>query len=156
MLRRTLLLLALPAALIGCGADNPRFIPPADADALTQRIEEADQAASAGECDEAATALRSARRQVDALDDAGDVAKSLIRNLKQWINALEDRLGDGCEAKETPEPSPTPEPTVTAAPTVVPTPTAAPTTAPSPTPTPTPPPEVTVEPGGGASVEPEE
>ena len=156
MLRRTLLLLVALAALSGCGRDNPRFIPAEQADALTARIDEAAQAAEAGECDDARAALRDAEGQVRGLSP--DVAVRLRRNLREWVDALQDRLPDTCRPEKTPEPSPTPSPTEgpTEVPTVAPAPTTAPTVAPTPTPAQTPVPEITVEPEGGGAVPPED
>ena len=157
MLRRTLLLLAALAALSGCGRDNPHFLPQQEADALNARIDEASELAGAGKCDRALASLSDAEDQVAGLSD--DVSKRLKSNLREWIAHLRRTLPDVCEDAEpekTPEPSPSPEESPTAAPVVTAAPTTAPTAAPSPQATPSPPQEQpTVEPGGGASVDPD-
>jgi outer membrane biosynthesis protein TonB len=129
------LLLAAPA-LAGCGAEeNPRLLSQADADALLQRIDEAEAAVSDGRCNAARTALNEAADQVDALPER--TSDGLRRNLADWLSHARGEVSDACE--EEPDDTPTPEPTATETPEE----TATPEETPSPEPTPTATPEET-------------
>ena len=131
-------------ALAGCGADDRALIPAADADQLNTLVSEAGDASAAGECDRARRVVSEAEQQLSGLPRRTD--KRLKANLRQWLDHLDGRIAEECEAPEpekTPTPEPTEEPTET--------PTAEPTEEPTETPTATatPEPTVTVDPGTG-------
>jgi hypothetical protein len=139
-------------ALAGCGSgDDAALIPQADADQLTALVSEAGDAASAGECDRARRAVSEAEAELSGLPRRTD--RELKQNLREWLEHLDKRIAEECEAPE-PEETATPEPT--AAPTETPTPTPTPTPTETPEPTATPEPTVTVDPGNGGTVAPEE
>ena len=143
-MRRLLLLLPLLLALAGCGAkENRALLTQADADALLARVDEAQEAVSDDDCDEARRALRDASDQVEALDE--EVSTRLRDNLQEWIAQARGGIGDACE--DEPEETPTPEETETPEPT--PTPTEEPTEEPTQEPTATPTAEPTENPGNG-------
>ena len=153
--RSPLLAAALGAlALAGCGSeDDTALIPQQDADQLTALVSEARDAATAGECDRARRAVSEAEAELSGLPRRTD--RELKQNLREWLEHLDSRIAEECEAPE-PEETATPEPT--AAPTETPTPTATPTpTETTEQPTVEPEPTVTVDPGeGGGTVAPEE
>lgn len=152
-LRSPLLAAALGAlALAGCGSDNSALIPQQDADRLTTLVADAGDATAAGECDRARRAVSEAELQLSGLPRKTD--QDLKANLGDWLQYLDGRIAEDCEAPE-PEETATPEPTPT--PTPEPTETPTPTPTETPTPTATPEPTVTVDPGdGGGTVPPEE
>jgi len=154
--RSPLLAAALGAlALAGCGSgDDAALIPQDNADQLTALVGQAGDATAAGECDRARRAVSEAEAELSGLPRRTD--RELKANLRDWLEHLDNRIAEECEAPE-PEETATPEPTATA--------TEAPTETPTPTPTPTPTeeptvepePTVTVDPGdGGGTVPPEE
>jgi outer membrane biosynthesis protein TonB len=155
--RFPLLAAALGAsALAGCGSDSPALIPQRDADRLTALVGEAGDAAAAGECGSARRAVREAELQLSGLPRRTD--RELKANLRDWLEYLDSRIVEECEAPE-PEETATPEPTAAPTETATPEPTPSPTE--TPTPTPTPEPTATVEPepepgDGGGVVPPEE
>ena len=151
--RSPLLAAALGAlALAGCGSeDDTALIPQQDADQLTALVSEARDAATAGECDRARRAVSEAEAELSGLPRRTD--RELKQNLREWLEHLDSRIAEECEAPE-PEETATPEPT--AAPTETPTPTATPTPTETPEPTATPEPTVTVDPGDGGTGVPEE
>ncbi len=141
--RRRLLLAALCAAVLGgCGQeDNPRLIPSQDADALRASVSAIGTAIDDGECEKAEQGVEDTRRQVAELPPR--VAKSLRANLTEWLDQIEERIPEDCEAQPEETPTAEPEETPTQEPEETPTPTPTETAEPTPTPTPTPPP------GGG-------
>jgi outer membrane biosynthesis protein TonB len=150
---RSLLVAAgVSALLAGCGSENEKLIPQGDADQLSSLVAEAGDASAAGECDAARDAVRQAEQQLAGLPRRTD--KNLKQNLRDWLDYLNEQIGDECEA--TPEETPTPTPTATATPTPTETPTPTPTPTPTETPTPTPTPTPTVDPGTGGEEGPEE
>jgi outer membrane biosynthesis protein TonB len=131
---RSLLLVAgLSALLAGCGSENDALIPEEDAANLSTLVSEAGDASAAGECDAAQRAVREAEQQLSGLPRKTD--KALKANLREWLEYLNGKIGDECEAE--PEETPTVEPTETPTPTVEPTETPTPTVEPTETPTPT-------------------
>jgi hypothetical protein len=152
---RSLLVAAGVCALLaGCGSDNDELIPQGDADTLSSLVAEAGDASAAGECDAAQQAVRQAEQQLSGLPRSTN--RELKQNVRAWLDHLNERIGEECQAEpeETPTPSPTETPTETATPT--PTPTETPTETPTPTPTATPTPTPTVDPGTGGEQAPEE
>jgi outer membrane biosynthesis protein TonB len=158
MFRAAALISLLLLPLAGCGSENPRMIPEADATALLATVDDVEQAVADGECVDAAGLVAEAKNQVSELDN--DVARSLRRNLRDWLDHIEGRLDDDCKEPE-PSPTETPEETETPTPTPTPTETATPTPTPTETPIPTatvtPPPEQTptVEQNGTGGVSPD-
>jgi hypothetical protein len=136
--------------LAGCGSDNQALIPQGDADQLTALVSEAGEASAAGECDRARRAVREAELQLSGLPRKTD--KRLKANLRDWLDYLDGRIADDCEAPEEEE-TPTPTPTEEAE---TPTPTPTETATEVPTETATPEPTVTVDPGTGGEGAPEE
>ena len=156
--RSPLLAAALGAlALAGCGSDDDAALIPQDrADQLTALVSEAGDAAAAGECDRARRAVSEAEAELSSLPRRTD--RELKQNLREWLEHLDNRIAEECEAPE-PEETATPEPTATATATATatPTPTPTPTEEPTEEPTVEPEPTVTVDPGdGGGTVPPEE
>jgi N-acetylmuramoyl-L-alanine amidase len=150
--RSPLLAAALGAlALADCGSDDTALIPQDRADELTALVGEAGDASAAGECDTARRAVGDAQRELSGLPRRTD--KQLKANLRDWLEHLDRRIAEECEAPP-PEETATPEPT--AAPTETPTPTPTPTPTETPAPTTTPEPTVTVDPGTGGDEPPEE
>jgi len=140
--RSPLLAAALGAlALAGCGSEAATLIPKEDADQLSTLVGEAGEAADEGECDRARSAVKEAELQLSGLPRKTD--KSLKSNLRAWLDHLDARIAEDCEAPE-PEETATPEPTETPTETPTPEPTETPT--PEPTETATPEPTVTVDP----------
>jgi outer membrane biosynthesis protein TonB len=144
MRRRHLLVagLLLAALVAGCGSKDPALIPPDRATALTDTVNEIEAACDDGDAARARAAAQTAEEQVNELPRQVD--PKLRRNLRQWLNHIQQRVDQDCKPAETPTPTPTETPTPT--PTETPTPTPTETPAPTPTETPTPPPEPTVEP----------
>jgi hypothetical protein len=151
--RFPLLAAALGAlAFAGCGSgDEAALIPQDDADQLIALVEDAGDAAAAGECDRARRAVAEAEAELGGLPRRTD--RALKANLRDWLEHLDGRIAEECEAPA-PEETATPEPTV--APTETPSPEPTPTETPTPTPTATPEPTVTVDPGDGGGVVPPE
>src|SRR5918997_1378492 len=143
---RSLLLAAVLSALVlaGCGSENDALIPPEDADTLSTLVGDAGASASAGDCDAARRSVREAERQLDALPR--QTSRRLKANLRDWLEHLDGKIADDCEAEpeETPTPTATPEATETPTPEPTETPTPEPTETPTPEPTETPEPTVTV------------
>jgi cell division septation protein DedD len=153
--RSPLLAAALGAlALAGCGSDDDAaLIPQDDAEQLSALVADAGDAAAAGECDRARRAVREAESELSGLPRRTD--RALKENLRDWLQHLDGRIAEECEAAE-PEETATPEPTAAPTETPTPEPTATPTETPTPEPTATPEPTVTVDPDGGGTVAPEE
>ena len=151
--RSPLLAAALGAlALAGCGSDDDAtLIPQGDADQLSALVADAGDAAAAGECDRARRAVSEAEAELSGLPRRTD--RALKENLRDWLEHLDDRIAEECEAPE-PEETATPEPTEAPTETATPEPTPSPTETPAPTATAEP--TVTVEPGDGGTVPPEE
>jgi hypothetical protein len=140
-------------ALAGCGSDDEsKLIPQDDAAQLSALVADAGDATAAGECDRARRAVTEAEAELSGLPRRTDAA--LKRNLRDWLEHLDGRIAEECEAPK-PEETATPEPTETATP--EPTETATPEPTETPTATATPEPTATVEPGaGGGTVSPAE
>jgi outer membrane biosynthesis protein TonB len=157
--RSSLLATGLGAlALAGCGSgDEAALIPQDNADQLTALVSEAGDASAAGECDRARRAVSEAEAELAGLPRATD--RELKANLRDWLEHLDGRIAEECEAPE-PEETATPEPTVAPTETPVPTETATPEPEPTetatPEPTVEPEPTVTVDPGTGGAESPEE
>ena len=154
MIRLAGLLICCAAVLGGCGSDNPRMIPEDRSQALLQTVDEIDSLVADDECQEASAKVAEARAQVDELPRR--VARSLKRNMRDWLDRIDARLPRDCgEQEEEETPTATPEetetPTATATPTATETPTA--TATPTATETATPEPTVTVEPGTSGGVD---
>ena len=105
----------------GCGSENRKLIPQRNADELTSLIDGAAQANAAGKCDTAASRVQAAKSALNGLPAATD--RRLKRNLRDWIDHLEQTIEDECTAPQaektaTPEASETatPEPSATATP----------------------------------------
>jgi hypothetical protein len=152
MRRSVLLVLALVAAalLAGCGQSNEALIPADRASAMQEAVDQIDSACSDGNVPEARLAVQRAEAQINGLPRSTD--RRLRRNLRSWVNQIEEGLGDDCQgAEETPTATPTetatPEPTETATPEPTETATPAPTETATPAPTETP---------GGAEAPPED
>jgi cell division septation protein DedD len=155
---RSLLVAAALSALVlaGCGSENDALIPPGDADTLSALVADAGAASDAGECDAARRAVREAGQQIDALPR--QTSRRLKANLRDWLQHLDGKIADECDAQPeaTATPSATPEATETPTPEPTETPTPEPTETPTPEPTATPTPTVTVDPGTGGGGLPEE
>jgi hypothetical protein len=153
-----LLLVASPVA--GCGSEDPELIPQTRASALTSTIDEIAAACDDKDTAKAKAAVRAANRQVSELPRRVDA--ELKRNVRAWLNHIDDRIDRDCrpeekEEEETPTATATPEETATPTPTETPTATPTETATPTPTPTPTPTATPTVEPpGDGGVLAPEE
>jgi hypothetical protein len=143
----------LVVMLIGCGSQNDALIPQSDADRLTELVSTAGDASDAGDCVRAQRAVSDAQRQLAALPRKTD--KRLKQNLADWLDYLDGRIADECEAKpeKTAEPSPTETPET---PTATPSPTETPAPTETPTATATPAPTTTVDPGTGGQSPPTE
>jgi outer membrane biosynthesis protein TonB len=153
--RSPLLAAALGAlALAGCGSeDDAALIPQENADQLSAVVADAGDAAAAGECDRARRAVSEAEAELAGLPRSTD--RQLKQNLREWLEHLDGRIAEDCEAPE-PEETATPEPTATETATPEPTETPSPEPTETPVPTATPEPTVTVDPGDGGSGLPEE
>ena len=154
MRRSVLLVLALAAAALmaGCGQSNEALIPDDRATAMQDLVDQIDSACSDGNVPEARRAVQEVDAEINELPSSVD--RKLRRNLRSWVNQVEDGLADGCKgAEETATPTPTetatPTPTETATPTPTPTETPTPTPTETPTPTPTATPTPTPDEGGG-------
>jgi TolA-binding protein len=125
-MRRVLLLVLVVAALAGCGQSNPELIPESNAQALAQTADKIQSACTDADRSEARAQVRSAQRQIDQLPRTVD--SKLKQNLEDWIERIQSRIGDDCQAEETPTPeateTETPEPTETPSETATPTETA--------------------------------
>jgi hypothetical protein len=144
-----LLLAAVPAA--GCGSEDPELIPQTRASALTSTIDEIQAACDDQKPAEAKAAVQAANQQVSELPRRVDT--DLKRNIRDWLNHIDERIDRDCEPEEEEEtPSPTPSPTETATPSPTETATPEPTETATPEPTETPPAEPTVEPPGDGGV----
>src|SRR3954447_20928884 len=139
-------------ALAGCGQENPRLLRQSDADQLSNKVDEADQLVSDGECAEARDAVDEAKQMVTELPRS--TSQRLRDNLTDWLDHLDERVPKDCETKQ--EATPTGTPSATETPTEPPSPTETPTETPSPTETPTETPAPTetptTQPGGGTGV----
>src|ERR671917_1056607 len=148
---RCLLLAAVLCALVaGCGSgSDDALIPRDDADRLSTLVADAGAASDGGDCDAARRRVREAEQQIAALPRR--TSRALKANLRDWLQHLDGRIAEECEAE--PDETPTPEPTETPTPEPTETPTPEPTETPTPTPTPTPPatppPPPTPAPGPG-------
>jgi hypothetical protein len=152
---RSLLLAGLSAlVLAGCGSENDALIPPDDADTLSALVADAGAASDAGECDAARRAVREAGQQIDALPR--QTSRRLKANLRDWLDYLDGKIADDCDAQPEATPTATPEATETPTPEATETPTPEATETPTPDPTETPAPTVTVDPGTGGGGLPEE
>jgi outer membrane murein-binding lipoprotein Lpp len=116
--RSPLLAAALGAlALAGCGSDDESALIPQDnADQLSTLVAEAGDATAAGECDRARRAVSEAEAELSGLPRRTD--RALKRNLRDWLEHLDGRIAEECEAPEdeetaTPEPTETPTETPT-------------------------------------------
>jgi outer membrane biosynthesis protein TonB len=148
MSRRPFLVLGLLAAAFagGCGREEQNLIPQARAAELTAAVDQIERACESEDADRAHAAVTAANQQVSELPRRVDA--ELKRNVRDWLNHIDERIDRDCKAEETP--TPTPEATET--PTETPTPT--PTETPEATPTPTATPEPTTEPPAAPPVEP--
>ena len=160
-MRRLPVLVLVVAALAGCGQSNPDLIPSSNAQALAETADKIQAACTDADRSEARAQIRSAERQIDQLPRA--VSAKLKRNLQDWVDRIQSRISDDCQAEETPTPEPTepqtPEAPETATATETPTETATPTATATETPTatateapteaPTEPPVETATPEGG-------
>lgn len=153
--RQLLIALAVSAALAftACGGsegNERRLIAETRADAMLRGLDRIDADLADGDCPGAVTRINALRGQVERLPEATD--GKLVNNLNEWVDHLEGRVDDDCQAAEE-EPTASPSPTVTPEETPSPTPTATPDETPSPTATPddTPEPEPEPEPEPGDS-----
>jgi outer membrane biosynthesis protein TonB len=144
--------LLLAALAAGCGQEEQNLLPESRASALTTTVDEIEQACADQDPDAAHAAVTAANQQVSELPRRVDA--ELKRNLRDWLNHIDERVDRDCEPveeEETPTPTPTPSPTET--PTPEPTATATPEPTATPTPAPTEvTPEPTVEPPGNGGV----
>jgi outer membrane biosynthesis protein TonB len=144
--------LLLAALAAGCGREEQTLIPESRASQLTATVDEIAAACDDEDPEKARAAVTAANQQVSELPRRVDA--ELRRNLRDWLEHIDDRVDRDCEPQETPTPTPTPAPTETATPTPEPTetPTPEPTETPTPEPTEEPTPEPTVEPPGEGGV----
>jgi predicted small lipoprotein YifL len=128
-----LLLVLVVAALAGCGQSNPDLIPESNAQALAATADKIQSACTDADRSEARAQIRSAERQIDQLPRTVD--SKLKRNLQDWVERIQSRIGDDCQAEETPTPeateTETPEATETATATETPAETETPTETPT-------------------------
>jgi hypothetical protein len=140
----------------GCGGENRALIPQRNADQLTALVDEAAQATADGKCDTAATRVQTAKSELNGLPAATD--RRLKRNLRDWLDHLEQTIADECKAPQAEETA-TPEASETATPAPTESATPSPTASPSPTPSATVSPAPTTsdgDPSTGGSGAPEE
>jgi hypothetical protein len=104
-MRRLPVLILVVAALAGCGQSNPDLIPQSNAQALVKTVESIQSACTDADRSEARAQIRLARRQLDQLPRA--VSVRLKRNLEDWIDRIESRITEDCQAEETATPEPT-------------------------------------------------
>lgn len=151
-LRSHLVLLTACAVLAASscgGSDAPdrRLITQSRAEALLRSVDRVEGGLAEGDCPRAGAGVDALRTRVQDLPEATD--GRLVTNLTQWVDHLEARVLESCEAaSEEPTAEPTPsatpeEPTETPSPSRTPdaTPTPAPTPDEAETPDPTPEPE---------------
>jgi peptidoglycan DL-endopeptidase CwlO len=155
MSRRPFLALGLLLAVLGagCGSEEQTLIPESRASELTAAVDAIQQACDDQDADAAHAAVTAANQQVSELPRRVDA--ELKRNIRDWLNHIDDRVDRDCEPEAEEEETPTPTPTPTATETPTPEPTETPTPEPTETPTPEPtevPPEETVEPPGEGGV----
>ena len=143
-----LLLVAVPLA--GCGSEDPELIPQTRASALTLTIDEIQSACDDNDTAKAKAAVQAANQQVSELPRRVDA--ELKRNIRNWLNHIDDRIEQDCKEEETPTPTPTETETETPTPSPTDTPTPEPTETATPEPTQTATPEPTVEPPGNGGV----
>src|SRR3954451_22569118 len=120
-------LVVLAAVVGGCGESNPKLIPQANADALTQSADKVQAACDDHDTTVARRELRNLEREIDALPRKVD--SQLRENLQAWADQVQKRITRDCREEETPTPTPTP--TETEAPTQTPAPTQTATEAPT-------------------------
>ena len=135
-MRRLPLLVLVVAVLAGCGQSNPDLIPASNAQALAETADKIQAACTDADRSEARAQIRSAERQLDQLPRTVDA--KLKQNLQDWIDRIQGRIGDDCQAEETPTPEPTETETPEATETATETPTATETATEAPTETATP------------------
>jgi hypothetical protein len=105
-----LLALALGLAasfLVACGDSGGRggLIPPGEADAIIGRIDDARSAYAAGDCQEAAQAVRQATRAAENLPQ--DVDRRLSNRIEEGLGALSDQVVGDCRTDRDAEAEPT-------------------------------------------------
>jgi hypothetical protein len=111
-MRRLPVLVLVVAALAGCGSSNPELIPQSNAQALSDTADKIQAACTDADRSEARAQVRSAERQLDQLPRAVDA--KLKKNLQDWIDRIQSRITQDCQAEETPTPEPTETETPTA------------------------------------------
>ena len=105
--RRAIFCVLLAALLLaGCGQSNPALIPQSDADDLANTVDAVPGAVRSGDCEAARETVQQARGQVNDLP--ARVSDRLKRNLRQWLNHLDQEVVDTCEpaTEETPTTGP--------------------------------------------------
>jgi cell division septation protein DedD len=144
------LLVAVPLA--GCGSEDPELIPQTRASALTSTIDEIQSACDDNDTAKAKAAVEAANQQVSELPRRVDA--ELKRNIRDWLNHIDERIDRDCEPEEEEEETPTatPSPTETATPSPTETATPEPTETATPEPTPEPTETPAVEPPGEGGV----
>lgn len=146
-----LAVLLVAASLAGCGSSNdPELIPQTRASALTSTIDEIQSACDDKDTAKAKAAVQAANQQVSELPRRVDAG--LKRNIRSWLNHIDDRIDQDCKEKDESTPTPTPSATDTPTPEPTDTPTPEPTDTPTPEPTDTATPSPTVEPPGDGGV----
>src|ERR1700754_4532962 len=99
------LALAAAALMAGCGQSNEALIPDDRATAMQDLVDQIDSACSDGNVPEARRAVQEMDAEINELPSSVD--RKLRRNMRSWVNQVEEGLGDGCKgAEETPSPSP--------------------------------------------------
>ena len=153
MSRRPILVLGLllAAALAGgCGREEQTLIPQARAAELTAAVDQIQRACDGEDTDRARAAVTAANQQVSELPRRVDA--KLKRNLRDWLNHIDDRVDRDCKAEEKKTPTATETPAATETPTATETPSPTETPEETATPTPSPEPGPTVEPPGEGGV----
>ena len=147
-LLRLLPVLPLVALATACGGketDEREFIAQSRAATLVRSVDRIEADLESGDCEQALSGVDRLRAQVGRLPDSYN--GRLIANLTQWVDHLDSRVPQDCDApepdatatpEETVEPTPTPEETATPTPTPDETPEPDPTTTPVPIPSPDP------------------